>query len=172
MKREKELKKKKKKERKQPFDAHNPFQISSSEKRVGLLEPPTDPKKEERRQRERETHGHAWCWQVRSWVALVLVLGGKRWWVEFLAEESIMYNRQDGASNVDEDNRATQRLFFFSSPFFRRKESTHIYPCVLFSIFLLSVCVCARVSSAMKMKEADRRLYLITDAHDNNKNFP
>ena len=136
MKREKELKKKKKKERKQPFDAHNPFQISSSEKRVGLLEPPTDPKKEERRQRERETHGHAWCWQVRSWVALVLVLGGKRWWVEFLAEESIMYNRQDGASNVDEDNRATQRLFFFSSPFFAVKsQHTYILVCYFPSFF-------------------------------------
>ena len=30
--------------------------------------------------------------------------------------------------------------------------------------------VCARVSWAMKMKEADRRLYLITDAHDSYKN--
>jgi hypothetical protein len=31
--------------------------------------------------------------------------------------------------------------------------------------------VCARVSWAMKMKEADRRLYLITDAHDSYKNI-
>ncbi len=102
---------------------------------VGLLEPPTELQTQperKKRERERETHEHAW-WQVRSWVAVALVVAGKRWWVELLAEKSIIDNRQDGASNVDEDNRATHTTTLFSLSF--SVKSQHIYPCVCVCYF-------------------------------------
>lgn len=99
---------------------------------------------------------------------------GYPWWVEspafvllLLAEKKIHHRERSKTApvNVDKTTNAT-RCKHRSCCCCRHQQHIRVL-----CVHLLSLSLCARVSWTMKMKEADRRLYFITDAHDSYKNF-
>lgn len=136
--------------------------------------------KEKTHSRWRPTTWWCWLWQSETDDANIrcqIFINIKIYWPRGeRKKKSIIHRGRDGASR--QDVRAKKKIIILrknrppeSTQIQKARRNFDIFSSCLWFFFFTSA-VSARVSRAMKMKEADSRLYPITDAHDNNKNVP